>query len=171
MQALPDPSFVPVSQATPARHPRPTAHLLRQILPRDTRLQNEQDARQRLPIGHPLAPWIPIPTLHTRQQRLDTSPQPITDQRFRHKNRLRQQHPKTFFVRSSKKTKRLALLLELPVLVAPVLVRPVVATLEAREDPSMVSYPRSVSTRLYHLAQIDVLGLHIRSYLRRSSLI
>ncbi len=47
--------------------------------------------------GTRLRPGYPIPTLNTRQQRLDTSPQPITNQRLRHKHRLRQQHPKTSF--------------------------------------------------------------------------
>ena len=97
VQALPDPRFVPVPQPPPARHARPAPHLLRQILPRDTRFQHEQDARQRLPIGYPLAPRIPVPTLHARQQRLDPSPQPITDQWFRHGHRLRRQHPKPSF--------------------------------------------------------------------------
>ena len=40
-------------QPAPARHPAPTPHLGRQVLPGDARLQHEQDPRQRRPVRHP----------------------------------------------------------------------------------------------------------------------
>src|SRR5438552_14466221 len=42
VQPAPDASLVPVSQPAPARHPAPTPHLGRQVLPGDARLQHEQ---------------------------------------------------------------------------------------------------------------------------------
>jgi hypothetical protein len=46
MQAPPHPCSLPITQAPPARHTTPTAQLLRQHLPGDTALQDEEDARQ-----------------------------------------------------------------------------------------------------------------------------
>jgi hypothetical protein len=43
VRATPDACFVPVPQPPPARHPAPTAHLSRQVLPGNTGLQHEQD--------------------------------------------------------------------------------------------------------------------------------
>ena len=42
VQPAPDARLVPVSQPAPARHPAPTPHLGRQVLPGDARLQHEQ---------------------------------------------------------------------------------------------------------------------------------
>src|SRR5436190_4264773 len=56
MQLLPDTRLLPLAQPPPASHPRAAAHLLRQILPRDPRLQHEQDPRQHLPIVDPPPP-------------------------------------------------------------------------------------------------------------------
>jgi hypothetical protein len=39
VQALPDALLLPLSQRSPARHARAAAHLLRQVFPRDPRLQ------------------------------------------------------------------------------------------------------------------------------------
>ena len=55
MQLLPDAGLLPLAQPAPAGHPRAAAHLLRQVLPGDPRLQHEQDPGQHLPVLDPLS--------------------------------------------------------------------------------------------------------------------
>lgn len=63
MQLLPDAGVVPVPQPTPARHARPEAQLLWQVLPLDAGVRHEEDAAQHLPVGQRLASRVPKPTL------------------------------------------------------------------------------------------------------------
>src|SRR5262249_59648863 len=80
----PPPPPLPPLQPPPAGHPRATAHLLRQVLPRDPRLQHKQDPRQHPAIVDPLAPRVANPTRHLRDQRLDQRPELVRDQQPRH---------------------------------------------------------------------------------------
>lgn len=50
MKLVPDPSFLPVAESTPAGHAGATAHLDRQILPRNAGLKDEDDPGQTGPI-------------------------------------------------------------------------------------------------------------------------
>src|SRR5215212_392091 len=82
-QPAPDARLVPVSQPAPARHPAPTPHLGRQVLPGDARLQHEQDPRQRRPVRHPGPSALGLRRLR-REQRHDPRPQRIRQQFLRH---------------------------------------------------------------------------------------
>lgn len=73
-----DPVGLP--QPPPAGHPRPAAHLLGQMLPRDPGMQHEQDLRRHLPIVDMLAHRKPVPALDRRDQRLDHLRQLVADQ-------------------------------------------------------------------------------------------
>src|SRR5215217_412980 len=70
-------------QPAPARHPAPTPHLGRQVLPGDARLQHEQDPRQRRPVRHPGPSALGLRRLR-REQRRDPRPQRIRQQFLRH---------------------------------------------------------------------------------------
>jgi hypothetical protein len=83
VQPAPDARLVPVSQPAPARHPAPTPHLGRQVLPGDARLQHEQDPRQRRPVRHPGPSALGLRRLR-REQRRDPRPQRIRQQFLRH---------------------------------------------------------------------------------------
>src|SRR5215212_3117562 len=65
------------SQPPPARHPAAEAELLRQMLPTDPAVQDEQDPLQREPIIERLPTRVAKTPLALRQQRLDPLPQPI----------------------------------------------------------------------------------------------
>jgi|HubBroStandDraft_6_1064221.scaffolds.fasta_scaffold100894_3 uncharacterized protein with PQ loop repeat len=65
---------LPVPEPPPARHPRPEPQLLRQELPRDPRIQHEQDPGQHLAVIQPLTPWMISPPRDHGQQRLDPLP-------------------------------------------------------------------------------------------------
>src|SRR5690606_533491 len=56
VQCRPDRQLGPFRKSTPASTATATAHLDRQELPRNARLQYEHYARERLPIGHPRPP-------------------------------------------------------------------------------------------------------------------
>ena len=89
MQPLPDTRLPPLVQPTPGRHPATKTELLRQMLPADPRVQDEQDPLQHQPIIKRLAARIAKAPLALRQQRLNPLPQPI-----RHIPRLRpHRHP------------------------------------------------------------------------------
>src|SRR5215213_2538390 len=77
VQALPDTRLLPRSQLPPARHPAAEAELLRQMLPTDPAVQDEQDPLQREPIIERLPTRVAKTPLALRQQRLDPLPQPI----------------------------------------------------------------------------------------------
>src|SRR2546426_72555 len=83
VQPAPDARLVPVSQPAPARHPAPTPHLGRQVLPGDARLQHEQDPRQRRPVRHPGPSALGLRRLR-REQRRDPRPERIRQQFLRH---------------------------------------------------------------------------------------
>ena len=76
VQRCPDPSLLPVAQASPAAHARPTAHLGRQHLPRQAGLQHEQDAGQRRPIRQARSATLRLGRFE-RKQRRDHRPQVI----------------------------------------------------------------------------------------------
>src|SRR3954469_5284186 len=59
VQPLPDAGVLPDPQPAPTRHPATEAQLLRQMLPTDPSVQNEQDPLQRQPIIERLAARIP----------------------------------------------------------------------------------------------------------------
>ena len=78
MQLFPDPGPVPLFEASPAGHPGPEAQLLRQELPLDAGVQDEQDPGQHLPVRDPFASgtsWIA--GYGFGQQRFDALPQPV----------------------------------------------------------------------------------------------
>src|SRR4051812_2344394 len=77
VQPLPDARLLPDPQPAPTRHPATEAQLLRQMLPTDPSVQNEQDPLQRQPIIERLAARIPKAALPPRQKRLDPTPQRI----------------------------------------------------------------------------------------------
>ncbi len=52
VEPLPHPGPVPPLEAPPAGHPRAAAHLVREHLPRNARLEHEQDARKSGAIVH-----------------------------------------------------------------------------------------------------------------------
>jgi hypothetical protein len=56
VQLLPYPGTVPPFQAPPASHPGPESELLRQELPLDAGVQDEQDPAQYLPVRSGLRP-------------------------------------------------------------------------------------------------------------------
>ena len=58
VQLLPDPGLLPLIKPAPAGVARPVAELLRQMHPRGTRVQHEQDPLQRLTVRQPLAARI-----------------------------------------------------------------------------------------------------------------
>ncbi len=66
------------------------------MLPRDPRLQNEEDPCQRGPVRHPRTPRDLRRT--DRQNRLDTSPQLVAQQRFSHDAGLRQPHNESYLL-------------------------------------------------------------------------
>lgn len=69
----------PAIRPTAARGTRTEPQLLRQELPLDTCVQDEQHALERLAVIDPLAPRVPEPPFMLRQQRLDHRPQLVTD--------------------------------------------------------------------------------------------
>src|SRR5262249_47299970 len=71
---LPHTVFLPVAQAAPTRHAATATHLLREILPRCARLQNENDAGQTIPVRYSWSPAFGL-RLFRRQQRFDALPQ------------------------------------------------------------------------------------------------
>lgn len=76
MEHLLDSGFRPVSEPTPASHPRTATHLLRQILPRDPGLEDQENTDQRFTILHGLAAGVTKPSrLGFGQQRLDLLPE------------------------------------------------------------------------------------------------
>src|SRR5438128_4193088 len=78
------PPALPVPQPPPARHARAAAHLLREHLPGDATLEDEDDAGQAGPVidGWPAA--LTGPGAVARQQRLDDLPQLIRHKRASH---------------------------------------------------------------------------------------
>lgn len=69
VQAWPDAGLGPVPQPAPGRHP-PTAHGLgRDIAPRDTGPQHEQDSGERHTVGNTRPSGIPAAPFGSRRQR------------------------------------------------------------------------------------------------------
>lgn len=74
VQVIADPSgqllwasrLVPVPQPAPARHARPEAEVLGQVLPLDPGVQHVQDPAQHVPVRQRLATWMPEPALTLR---------------------------------------------------------------------------------------------------------
>ena len=83
VQALPDAGLVPLPQAAPAGHTRAAAHLLREHLPRDARLEHEQDAGKRGPVvdARSTAPGL---GRFLGQERFYDRPQFVVHEWFRH---------------------------------------------------------------------------------------
>lgn len=97
MHSLPDTRGVPLGKAPPAGHPRPAAHLLGEILPGDTGLQDEDDAGEDPAVGDPLAPGVSVPPLDDGQLGLDASPQVVRDEMLCHVAGLRHAIAKSLF--------------------------------------------------------------------------
>ncbi len=76
------------------------------ILPRYPRFQNKDDPCHRRSVRHPRTPRD-LRLTH-RQKRLDTSPQPIRKQRFRHDAGLRQPHHEPYLLLGALTLQRLA---------------------------------------------------------------
>lgn len=79
VQTLPYPCPLPLVQAPPTGDPGSEAELLRQVRPRDPRVENEEDPLQRLPVGEAPAAWVTETPLPPREQRLDQLPQLVGD--------------------------------------------------------------------------------------------
>ncbi len=85
MQSVPDAGSLPVPQTAPATHAAAAAHFARQQVPAQTRLQDEQDAREQRTIIERLAPWITAsPWFGRGQQRLDECPKFVVEYGFSH---------------------------------------------------------------------------------------
>ena len=82
MERVPHARLVPVAQPAPAGHAAAAAHLLRQHLPRDAALQDEDDPGQAGPVRHPGVAALGLGSLG-REERLDHRPELVTDQRLR----------------------------------------------------------------------------------------
>jgi hypothetical protein len=67
----PHPSFVPLLKTPPACHPGPAAHLLREHLPRDTRLEYEQYARECSSVVHARASSLRLGSLFWQKRFYD----------------------------------------------------------------------------------------------------
>jgi hypothetical protein len=80
---IPHARLLPVTQATPARHPRPAPEFVREHLPRNTAAKDEDNAGQARAIRNAREPtsW---PSCGNRQQRFDKIPQRIWKQRGGH---------------------------------------------------------------------------------------
>lgn len=84
MELVPDPGLLPITKPTPAGHSTPTAHLLRQVLPRNPGPQDEQDPRQRATIGKRWAPSSARPRRNGREQRFNDLTQLVRNQLLCH---------------------------------------------------------------------------------------
>jgi hypothetical protein len=87
VQALPDPSALPVAQAAPTGHPAAAAQFLGQPLPRDAAFQDKDDAGQCSTITDTRPPPFGLGWLW-RQQRFDGRPQGIRNYWFTHTSSL-----------------------------------------------------------------------------------
>ena len=74
LEPLPDAGAVPIAQPSPAGDAASAAHFLREHLPGDAALQDEDDARQAGPVGHRRTPALGLRSLPW-EQRLDDLPQ------------------------------------------------------------------------------------------------
>jgi hypothetical protein len=83
MQLLPDSSGLPITQPPPAGHSAAAPHLLRKVLPSNSGPQHEQDPRKSCPV---VERWSSPSRMHrtNRQERLDSAPKAIGNDRFRH---------------------------------------------------------------------------------------
>ncbi len=79
----PHPSFVPLLKTPPAGHPGTAAHLLREHLPRDTRLEYEQYARECSSVVHARATSLRLGSLFW-QKRFYDRPQFVCYEWLRH---------------------------------------------------------------------------------------
>src|SRR3954447_24341612 len=79
MQRVPHTGLLPVAQPPPRRDPGAVAVLLRQVLPRDPRVQHVQDPVEDQPVGDRLAPRVAPPPRTDRDQRFDLGPQLVID--------------------------------------------------------------------------------------------
>ena len=85
VQSVPDAGSLPVPQTTPATHAAAAAHLARQQVPAQARLQDEQDAREQRTLIKRLAPWITASSrFGRRQQRFDERPKFVVEYGFSH---------------------------------------------------------------------------------------
>src|SRR5438445_8962643 len=84
MKSLPYSSLFPVPQPPPASHTAATTHLAWQILPWDSRLENKHNARQCGPVTHRRTTAFFTGGLPFWNQWLNSSPQFIAHQSFRH---------------------------------------------------------------------------------------
>jgi hypothetical protein len=84
---MPDTGQMPIAETSPAGHPGATAHLLGQHLPGDTRVEDEQDARQRGSIRQTRTPAFGFGRLG-RKQRLNLGPERIGQQFSCHTRQL-----------------------------------------------------------------------------------
>ena len=77
MQPLPDAGLLPGPQPPPRDHPTAEPELLRQMLPADPGVQDEQDPLQRQAVIERLTTRMAEAPRLARQQRLDPLPQPV----------------------------------------------------------------------------------------------
>jgi hypothetical protein len=84
---LPDAGQIPVAQSAPTSHATAAAHLLGQEFPRDTALEDKEDARQRLAVGEG---WSPALGMRGSggDERLNALPQRIREEGFSHRTAL-----------------------------------------------------------------------------------
>ncbi len=110
VDALPHTALLPSMQTTPRRHAASPAEFLRQMLPRQPRLQDEENRRQRFAMVDWLATRETLAAfLRRRQQQLDDRPQLVVQNRLRDdrtslcnaKRRLTRENQLDHFVRSS----------------------------------------------------------------------
>jgi hypothetical protein len=87
MDAVPDTGKIPVPQPTPTGHATATAHLLRQVLPRDARFQDEKDPREGFAISQGRTPSLG-PRRSWGEQGLDQLPEFVRQQGLGHENTL-----------------------------------------------------------------------------------
>src|SRR5262249_7779333 len=81
----PHAGVLPIAQAAPAGHAAAAAHLLGQVFPLDTGLENEENARERLAVVHRLsARGVAPAAVRRRQKGSNNFPQVIGEQWLGH---------------------------------------------------------------------------------------
>ncbi len=83
VESVPYTGGLPIAKPSPTRHSRPAAHLLRQVLPADARLEHEHDARQHRAIIASRSTSARLRTFR-RNERFDSFPQRVRYERLCH---------------------------------------------------------------------------------------
>src|SRR4051812_49051331 len=83
MESVPNTSLVPLAQAAPASDPAAAAEFLGQVLPRESGLEHEENARERRAIWDAGTSSLRLGKFRW-EQRCDDFPERVADQWFSH---------------------------------------------------------------------------------------